>query len=192
MNMMKTSGLLPQVISTTLQGVDTIVEVLKKWRQYRISDITTLKMLYLELDRYMELIEVGELKYFLRHTAPLDTFFSLIKKIDLTVTALVLARQEEYSVFKKMMKRGSLTGRLFRPVLRKEKRRAYENVLQALSFIYTKTAVLKQIAETGDQALFREMKIKERLHHIAESIAIVMKVLVTFRGVNVIARRWHR
>jgi hypothetical protein len=59
-------------------------------------------------------------------------------------------------------------------------RRDYENVLQALSFIYSKTGILKQICETGDKALFREIKFTGRLANIAGCVNQVLKVLVTF------------
>jgi len=186
MNLIESITPVSETIKSTIYGVDSILEILKKWRSYRISDLTTLKMLYLELDRYMELIEVMKLKVFTK-TAILSTAaISLIKNINLTVTGLVLAKEEKYSVFKKMMKRGILRWRG-----RHERRRDYGNVLQALSFIYTKTGILKQLADTGDKTLLKEIKLKERLQNIEESINIVLKVLVTFKEVNVIARRWH-
>jgi hypothetical protein len=174
-------------VRTGLQGIETILDLVKKWRSYRISNITTLKMLYLELDRYLECIELFELKLFRKKNQEPATIFTLLKGVDLTVTGLVLAREEKHSAFRKIMKRGFI-GRKKRI----ERFRDYSNVLQALSFIYSKTAILKQISETGDKALFREIKFTERLENISGCVNQVLKVLVTFPEVNIIARRWHR
>jgi hypothetical protein len=34
-------------VNSGLQGIETILDLVNKWRSYRISDVTTLKMLYL-------------------------------------------------------------------------------------------------------------------------------------------------
>ncbi|MBN1523131.1 MAG: hypothetical protein JW904_01505 [Spirochaetales bacterium] len=173
-------------VSTAFKGAESFIELLKKWRQYRISDIATLRMLYLELDGYMEVLELLELKYFRGPKANAGTITKLLSGVQLPVTGLILANEEEYGVFRKMMKRGMLDTKKHR-----NRRRDYENVLQALSFIYSKTHALKTIAETEDRVLVKEIKLRERVENIVESITMVMKVLVTFREVNIIARRWH-
>lgn len=180
-------GVVSESFKSALTGIDTIFELLKKWRSYRISDISTLKMLYLELDRLMEFLELMELKIFAKSGEPRPALLALLKNLDVTVTGLVLAREEKHSVFKKMMRHGIL-----RRKERLENRRAYENALQALSFIHSKTLILRQIAETNDKKVLHEIKLRERLANIAESINLVLKVLVKFREVNAIARRWHR
>ncbi len=181
-------GLGPAVetVQTGLQGVEAILDIVRKWRSWRISDATTLKMLYLELDRCLEVVEVFALKTFSRRGPEPATVFALLQGLDLTVTGIVLAREDRHSAFKMIMKRGFIGRRK-----KNERFRDYSNVLQALSFIYTKTSILKQIAETGDRDLFREIKFSERLENIAACVNEVLKVLVTFREVNVIARRWH-
>ncbi len=176
-----------ETVTSAAQGVDTIVEIVKKWRAYRISDIATMKMLYLELDRLLELIELFENKGFLKKAIDGGGVFPLLKGTDLSVTGLVLAREEKYNVFRKIMKRGILKRRRTHV-----SPRDYENVLQALSFIYSKTSILKHLAESADKNLLREIKLAGRLHNIEESVNLVLKVLVTFPEVNVIARRWHR
>ncbi|RPJ04184.1 MAG: hypothetical protein EHM28_13905, partial [Spirochaetaceae bacterium] len=133
-----------ETVKSVIHGADSILDILKKWQQYRISDITTLKMLYLELDRYMEVIEVLSLKCFSGAMADLATMAGLLSGIECTVMGLVLAKEEKYSVFKKIMRRG-----------RKIWQRDYENILQALSFIYSKTLILKQIAASGDKKLLK-------------------------------------
>jgi hypothetical protein len=187
MNIAAGVGTVGESVKSGFQGAEAIVDIVRKWRSWRISDVTTLKMLYLELDRFLELVELFDLKIFARRTPDPATVFALLTGVDLTVTGLVLAREEKHSAFRKIMRRGFI-GRKKRI----ERFRDYTNVLQALSFIYSKTAILKQISETGDKALFREIKFAERLQNIAGCVNQVLKVLVTFREVNVIARRWHR
>jgi hypothetical protein len=182
-----TSNIPPESVRYAAQSVNTIIEIVKKWRAYRISDMATLKMLYLELDRLLELIELFENKGFLEKAVAGGGIFPLLKEIDLSVTGLVLAREEKHNVFKKIMKRGILSRKKKAATLRD-----YENALQALSFIYSKTGILKHLAESHDKILLREIKLAERLRNIEQSVNPVLQVLVTFPRVNVIARRWHR
>ena len=187
MNIVSTASPIVESVKSAAQSVDMIVEFVKKWRAYRISDMATLKMLYLELDRLQELIELFDNKGFIKKAVDGGGIFTLLKGIELPVTGLVLAREEKHNVFKKIMKRGIIGRRK-----KSSGPRDYENVLQGLSFIYSKTAILKALAASNDKALLREIKLAERLRNIGESVNLVLKMLVTFPEVNVIARRWHR
>lgn len=187
MEVIENIGSITSTVKSAVSGIDSVVDLLKKWRSYRISDLSTLKMLYLELDRDLELIEVLQLKSVVKLSGKSPVLFELLGALDVTVTGIVLAREEKYSVFRKVMKHGFLGRRRHR-----ENKRDYENVLQALSFIHSKALILKQMGQLRGDSILKEIKLRERLSNLAESINLVLKVLVTFREVNVIARRWHR
>jgi hypothetical protein len=100
-----------ETIKSTIYGVDSILDILRKWRAYRIGDLTTLKMLYLELDRYTELIEVMKLKVFTKTAIFPAPAISLIKISTCRSPDWFSPGRKNENVFKKMMKRGILRRR---------------------------------------------------------------------------------
>jgi hypothetical protein len=166
-------------------SVDGALQFFEHWRKLRVSRMTTLKMLYLELDRNLEILDLIRPQSGKKNSDALwkdKNFPLLVNKLESQVTELILMNEDKYNVFKKLMRRGRFGRR---------DESGYENVMQALSFVHSKIHALKALVQCQPTQNLKRILLAPRLENVTERINRVMKVLSGFPEVNILARRWH-
>ena len=167
--------------SSLTQASDTISGILQKierWAKLRSETASTIRLLYLEVCRNIELLAVlgeargeaiswndGRIQFFVRN-------------FDTSVMEMVLLGTEKEEVYKKLSNRGRITDKNDIKGIKDRNVQKYENVLQAIKFIYVKMDLLRKLTvEPGENELLVKVKVIERMKNIETRLLLARKIL---------------
>jgi hypothetical protein len=166
----------------------------------KVSAAALLRAYYLEVLHDLELLSVVDVASFREHAPNSKAMRALVSRLETgTAAALLLGSSEgEASELREFLaKRGRLKNR-GRQLVRLGKSgeesvkgaSLYENVLQAVSFVVVKVALLRRLSELDDEeaAALRPLALDRRLYNVAERLSMIKEKLDELPGVKDMAR----
>ena len=172
-------------IGSAVQTVGSLFDRLEKWKQVRTETSSLVRLLYLEVCGNMELLEImkfkkrGEISY----TDP-DLQF-IIRNFATDILEMVFAIDDNASLYDFLRAHGRI--RLGGP---KSRKFCYENVLQAICFVYVKMDLLRKISclEEKNDCL-KEIRVSERLDNVRGRLTMIKNKLEELDEIRPIARK---
>lgn len=158
--------------------VALIAEKIGQWKRVRAETSSVVRLLYLEVCKDLELLSVliDDKDKGIAWNDKRMRFF--VDNFETQVMEMVLLGNEKEDVYKKLAAKGrvsdknDLAGRGPRSVLK------YENVLQALRFVYVKIDLLRKLlAEDAENELLKKVKVIERMKNIEERLVLAKRIL---------------
>jgi len=170
-------------ITGTVGGVvDTVSAIagkLEQWNRLRAETASLIRLLYLEVCKDLELLALLGDDKALKWTDPRLRF--VLIHFETGVMELVLHGNEKEDVYKKLAAKGRIqdkpetNGKSARMVQK------YENVLQAIRFIFVKMDFLRKLeaasAGPAGEGLANGIKASERLKNIEARLVLVKRIL---------------
>jgi hypothetical protein len=167
-------------ISVSAKAVDTVslvLDKLEKWKRLREQADAAIRLLYLEVCRDLELLSVliDDKEKEVGWDDPRVLFF--LSRFETSVMEMVLLGSEGEAVYKKLSAKGRVA--LIPDIvgLREKRSQRYENVLQALRFVFVKVDLLRKLAGEGDHGLLKRVKVIERMKNIEARLLLAKRVL---------------
>lgn len=167
-----------QTVSVAKDVVGLISSRLEKWQQVRASTDSVLRLFYLEVSRNLELLSllIREPKKGSEKSPKGYDFF--IDHFETAVLEMILCSKEEAETFAKLKKKGRIQEHQDLPGVTFSQKNRYENVHQAMSFVYVKIDLLRKVLPVkGENALIKPIRIFERLKNIEQRLLLIKTVL---------------
>ncbi|MBP7263439.1 MAG: hypothetical protein KBB32_04630 [Spirochaetia bacterium] len=173
-----TAGLAAGTAGAALDTIGLIASRIEKWNSVRRETSSVIRLLYLEVCKDLDLLavlidardrEVG-------WSDPRIRFF--ISNFETGVMEMVLMGNEKEDVYRKLSSKGRIKNLADMVGVRERSMQKYENVLQALRFVYVKMDILRKLALAGDENdLLKRVKVIERLRNIEARLALAKRIL---------------
>ncbi|MBU0935445.1 MAG: hypothetical protein KKI09_14995, partial [Spirochaetes bacterium] len=165
-------------VQVAFDTISIIAGKIESWNQLKRQTASVIRLLYIEICKDLDLLAVlidskdAEIQWNDRRIV----FF--IKNFETSIMELVLLGNEKEEVYKKLSAKGRIQN--LNDVLghNEKKMQKYENVLQAIRFVYVKIDLLRKlILEDGDNELLRRVKVIERLRNIESRLYLAKRIL---------------
>ncbi|MBN1498615.1 MAG: hypothetical protein JW982_00535 [Spirochaetes bacterium] len=177
-NVLKTAEFAEKGASTALDIITTITTQLEKWKQVRENTGSVIRLLYLEVSKNIELLSILTDSTDNHITCSSDDFMFFLKNFETSVIEMILCGKEETDVFNLLKKKGKI--RDDNEILEKQTRKVqkYENVLQAMRFVYIKIDLLKKLSALNEKNnLVKNIRTYERLKNIELRLVLIKNII---------------
>jgi hypothetical protein len=169
-----------KALTGTVGGVvDTVAAIagkLEQWNRLRAETASVIRLLYLETCKDLELLALLGDDRALKWGDPRLRF--LIGHFETAIMELVLLGNEKVEVYKKLAAKGRIQDKPETGGKSAARVQKYENVLQAIRFVYVKMDILRKLdAAPGGEVLAGKLQATERLRNIESRLVLVKRIL---------------
>ena len=193
-----TTGL--EIAENSINLIDKLIDKMDKYKQIKKDTTTFLRLLYLEVLRNIEILNVIDFKAYkaLRPNDP--NIKSLIKLLETSVAEAIFYKEDNTknaNLYEKLRKQGQVKNKE-RKLMKLEDGQErlvkgkfiYENVLQAISFVVVKIDLLRELSELKNEELeiLKPIKIDVRLLNINQRLLMIKSSLDKMPEVKEMAR----
>ncbi|MBI9053551.1 MAG: hypothetical protein JEY96_07015 [Bacteroidales bacterium] len=189
-----------EIAESSLTLIDKLIDKIDKYKQIKQDTTTFLRLLYLEVLKNIEILNVIDFKAY-KSLHPNDpNIKSLIKLLETSVAEAIFFKEDNTknaNLYEKLRKQGQVKNKE-RKLVRLEDGQErlvkgkfiYENVLQAISFVVVKIDLLSELSELKDEELeiLRPIKIDIRLLNINQRLLMIKSSLDKMPEVKEMAR----
>ncbi len=162
-------------------ATDTVAKIASKidsWNRIREETSSMMRLLYIEVCRDLELLSVlvDKSEKNIQWDDPRIRFFT--DNFETAIMELVLMGNKNEDVFKKLSRKGRITERNDIEGVKGKNIQKYENVMQALRFVYVKIDILRKLVKAdGENTLLKKVKMLDRLKNIEERLVLAKRIL---------------
>lgn len=167
-------------IADVVDSVSLIAGKIESWKAIKAETSSVIRLLYLEACKNLELLAVmidtrdRDIKW----NDPRMKFF--IDNFETAIMEMVLFGNEKEDVYKKLSSRGRIENNPDIVGIKGKRIQKYENVLQAIRFIYIKIDLLRKLLkESGENDFLKKVKVVERMKNIETRLVLVKRILET-------------
>lgn len=189
-----------QVAESSLNLIDKVIDKIGKYKQIKKDTTTFLRLLYLEVLKNIEILNVIDFKAYKSLPANDPNIKSLMKLLDTSISEAVFYKEDDTKnadLYEKLRKQGQVKNKERKLVKLEDGQERlvkgkfiYENVLQAISFVVVKIDLLRELSELKDEELeiIKPMKIDTRLLNINQRLLMIKSSLDKMSEVKEMAR----
>jgi hypothetical protein len=193
-----TTGL--EIAETSINLIDKLIDKMDKYKQIKKDTTTFLRLLYLEVLRNIEILNVIDFKAYKSLNPNDPNIKSLIKLLETSVAEAIFYKEDNTknaNLYEKLRKQGQVKNKE-RKLMKLEDGQErlvkgkfiYENVLQAISFVVVKIDLLRELTELKNEELeiLKPIKIDVRLLNINQRLLMIKSSLDKMSEVKEMAR----
>lgn len=189
-----------QVAENSLNLIDKLIDKIDKYKQIKKDTTTFLRILYLEVLKNIEILNVIDFKAYKSLPANDPNLKSLIKLLETSVAEAVFYKEDNTKnadLYEKLRKQGQVKNKERKLVKLEDGQERlvkgkfiYENVLQAISFVVVKIDILNELSGLKDEELeiLKPIKIDIRLLNINQRLLMIKSSLDKMPEVKEMAR----
>jgi hypothetical protein len=192
------SGL--EIAENSINLIDKLIDKMDKYKQIKKDTTTFLRLLYLEILRNIEILNVIDFKAYKSLNPNDPNIKSLIKLLETSVAEAIFYKEDNTknaNLYEKLRKQGQVKNKE-RKLMKLENGQErlvkgkfiYENVLQAISFVVVKIDLLRELSELKNEELeiLKPIKIDVRLLNINQRLLMIKSSLDKMTEVKEMAR----
>ena len=193
-----TTGL--EIAENSINLIDKLIDKMDKYKQIKKDTTTFLRLLYLEVLRNIEILNVIDFKAYKALNPNDPNIKSLIKLLETSVAEAIFYKEDNTknaNLYEKLRKQGQVKNKE-RKLMKLEDGQErlvkgkfiYENVLQAISFVVVKIDLLRELSELKNEELeiLKPIKIDVRLLNINQRLLMIKSSLDKMPEVKEMAR----
>ncbi len=185
----------------SIEFIDTVIEKIEKYQKIRQDTTAYLRLLYLEIDNNLEVFKTINFESFAGIKVNDARVKTILKLLQTDMSESIFYKSADNSntqLYDKLKKKGKVDNKGQELVktsakgieVKANKSFLYENVLQAVSFVVTKIALMKKYCYLTDEELdiLKPIRLKSRLININQRLLMIQKVMGSFDEIKEMAR----
>jgi len=189
-----------EIAESSINLIDKLIDKMDKYKQIKKDTTTFLRLLYLEVLRNIEILNVIDFKAYKSLNPNDPNIKSLIKLLETSVAEAIFYKEDNTknaNLYEKLRKQGQVKNKE-RKLMKLEDGQErlvkgkfiYENVLQAISFVVVKIDLLRELSELKNEELeiLKPIKIDVRLLNINQRLLMIKSSLDKMPEVKEMAR----
>ena len=189
------------IANKTVSLIDTLIVKIEKYQKLRQDTTTYLRLLYLEVINNLEVFNTIDIAKFNNIKAGDPKLKLFLKLIHTEISESVFFKSSDNlnaDLYEKLKKKGKVIDSVNKSIKTasntakstNNSKIAYENILQALSFVVTKVEIIKKYSnlEENETDILIAMKFNERLKNIKNRLNLIKKIMDDFDEIKEMAR----
>jgi len=185
----------------SIEFIDTVIEKIEKYQKIKQDTTAYLRLLFLEIDNNLEVFKTINFESFVNIKVNDARVKTILKLLQTDMSESIFYKSADNSntqLYDKLKKKGKVDNRGQELVktspkgieVKANKSFLYENILQAISFVVTKIALMKKYSYLTDEELdiLKPIRLKSRLININQRLLMIQKVMGSFDEIKEMAR----
>lgn len=189
------------IAAKSVDFIDTVLGKIEKYKKIKQDTTSYLRLIYIEIINNLEVLKTINFDVYdkiVLNDPKVKTLFHLLRT---DISESIFYKNDESpnsELYERLKKRGKVMNKgkeLVKNTAKGDEKKVlgsfiYENILQAISFVITKTDLLRKYSDlTNDELLiFKPMRIKTRLINIQQRLLMIKNVMDGMEEIKEMAR----